>query len=424
MKITIDNPTLVYSPPVNENTQKWGVYAIPKMWRNHSGELVVRFNGEQDDGMTKQIVPNLYFISKDDGDTWEQIENGDDVYGTEFFLGINPSFTKLANGDIIGIRHPEDLAPVPENISYVCKVLSTDHAMIEYVYRYKDIPDKCIAAEVFRKRNGNITFSKLNIDFPERLIGVTGKAFDQSKSEFVPVPKKVLANLFLTPFLSAITQLQDGTLAAVCHGQHPDIKDRHCEEAYLLISKDGGETWKKRSTIASDTTRPEGCVGDGGEISLTQTSNGNLVCVMRAGKSKENDCISEALLCLSADNGYTWTKPVCIADSHVTPHVIALKDGLVILVYGRPGVHFKVSEDNGLNWSNSYPIIGKTLSEELAGDKDYMDFMYFDSISYSNTFIEKLSDDTILILYNNQKYDDGDGKHHKAAFVRKITITK
>ena len=91
MKILIDNPTLVYSPPVNEDTQKWGVYAIPKMWRNHTGELVIRFNGEQDTSMTQQIVPNLYFVSHDDGETWEQLENGE----TRVVLNFPPALAPV-----------------------------------------------------------------------------------------------------------------------------------------------------------------------------------------------------------------------------------------------------------------------------------------------------------------------------------------
>ena len=108
----------------------------------------------------------------------------------------------------------------------------------------------------------------------------------------------------------------------------------------------------------------------------------------------------------------------------MTPHVVSLADGIVLLIYGRPGVHFKISEDNGKTWSSSYPIIGKTLSEELYEGKSYMDAKYFDTTSYSNTFVEKLSDHSLLVLFNNLQYDDGDGKKHKAAFVQKITVTK
>ena len=67
MKVIIGEEKLVYSVPVNDNTRKWGVYSIPRMWRDISGKLVIRFNGEMDCGDTDnmQIIPNLYFVSDD-----------------------------------------------------------------------------------------------------------------------------------------------------------------------------------------------------------------------------------------------------------------------------------------------------------------------------------------------------------------------
>ena len=69
MSIKISEPRLVYAPQMNEAISKWGVYAIPRMWREPSGELVVRFNGEEDSSDVKnmQRAPNLYFSSSDNG---------------------------------------------------------------------------------------------------------------------------------------------------------------------------------------------------------------------------------------------------------------------------------------------------------------------------------------------------------------------
>ena len=39
MKINIEQYP-VYIPPVNDATKRWGVYAIPRMWREKNGELV------------------------------------------------------------------------------------------------------------------------------------------------------------------------------------------------------------------------------------------------------------------------------------------------------------------------------------------------------------------------------------------------
>ena len=419
MKIIIDNPVLVYSPPVNENTSKWGVYAIPRMWRAPGGELVVRFNGEEDSGTAAQCVPNLYFVSNDDGESWHEDKFGEEHYDIKYLTGINPPFITLSNGDTIGVRYKDKLLPI-KNIKPEKTFRQPCGSSVLEVYKYGDIPSECADIELFSKKTGKT--QKINYDFPEREVLVNAKAFENN--EFIELPRYVQANIFWSPYFTGITELSDGTLGAVTHGQNPNVSDRQCEDAYFIVSEDDGKTWRKRSTVADGSSMPLGCCGDGGEMSLTKSSNGNLICAMRTDMSTTDETLPcGTLVCVSEDNGFTWSEPSFAADSSVTPHVAALSDGIVLLIYGRPGVHFKISEDNGHTWSSSYPIIGKTLSEELASGNTYANAKYFDSCSYSNTFIEKLSDNTVLVLYNDLKYDDGDGKCHKAAFVRKITVT-
>ena len=49
---------------------------------------------------------------------------------------------------------------------------------------------------------------------------------------------------------------------------------------------------------------------------------------------------------------------------------------------------------------------------------------YFDTSSYSNTFVEKISGDTVAVVYNDMKHVDTDGKNHKAGFVGLITVKR
>lgn len=44
--------------------------------------------------------------------------------------------------------------------------------------------------------------------------------------------------------------------------------------------------------------------------------------------------------------------------------------------------------------------------------------------SYSNTFVEILNDNSLLVVYNDMKYDPGDGKNHKATLVAEIKFIK
>lgn len=421
MKITIDKPILIYSPPVNEATEKWGVYSIPRMWRHYTGELVVRFNGEEDSGSAAQCAPNLFFVSYDNGESWQ--ESSEEKYDIRYLTGINPPFAFLKNGDIVGVRYKANLLPIGD-LSPLKEFALPNGASVVYSYKYGDIPPECAGTELFLKRGETERIEQINYNFPEREVLVNAKYLDEESKEYKPLEKYVQANIFWSPYFTGITELDDSTLCAITHGQNPSVSDRQCEDAYFIVSSDGGKTWTYRATIADGSEFPYGCCGDGGEISLTRSSNGNLICAMRTDMSLAEDMPCNTLISVSSDNGYTWSQPASVADSSVTPHVTALNDGIVVLIYGRPGVHFKISEDNGLTWSSSYPIIGKTLAEELADGNTAADAKYFNTCSYSNTFIEKISDDTILVIYNDLKYDPGDGQHHKAAFVRKITVTK
>ena len=52
------------------------------------------------------------------------------------------------------------------------------------------------------------------------------------------------------------------------------------------------------------------------------------------------------------------------------------------------------------------------------------DSKYWHTCSYSNTFWERISDNEIILLYNDLRYPDKNGVPTKAAFVRKIKITE
>jgi len=73
MNIQISAPKLVFAPEMTKEISHWGVYAIPRMWREPNGELVVRFNGEEDSSDIDRMnrAPNLYFVSQDNGNTWK-----------------------------------------------------------------------------------------------------------------------------------------------------------------------------------------------------------------------------------------------------------------------------------------------------------------------------------------------------------------
>ena len=65
----------------------------------------------------------------------------------------------------------------------------------------------------------------------------------------------------------------------------------------------------------------------------------------------------------------------------------------------------------------------KTLEEERKTGRRDVDIKYSDTSSYSNVFLEEISEDTVIVCYNDLKYPDENGVNTKACFVRKITIS-
>ncbi len=434
--IEISEPILVYAPEMNERVAEWGAYAIPRMWRAAGGELIIRFNGEADNSDINSlfVLENLYFVSRDNGDSWSFEPDGEKLYDISILTGIDPPYLNLRNGEKLFFKYRKNCAPI-KNVPFKKDFMHPCGEAMVHSYPYGEIPAECKGIEIGRiDKNGNISYKEIDFDFPEREVLVNYKAnTDTSFSDkpnkdnvFVDVEEYIQPFIFKSPYMSSLKQLSDGTLVALSTGQNPNVCDRFCSEIYLVASEDGGRTWKKRATVASSVEMPYGYGGDGGEVSLAVSEDGSMYCVMRMDMSinpniDDTKCWG-CRFCASFDGGKTWTQPKEIADSSVTPHIVALKNGVLLVVYGRPGVHFKVSTDKGDTWSDSYSIIGKTLTEERDNGISDLDSKYMNSCSYSNTFIEKISDDTVIVCYNNQFYTDKNGNRTKAAFVRKITI--
>lgn len=418
---------LIYSPPVNHATKRWGVYAIPRMWREKNGELIVRFNGEADTAFVDnmQVAPNLYFVSYDDGTTFKKVEDGLEKYSIDILTGIGSGYFKLKDGTTLCYRAKN--CDAIKGITPSKTVMHPNGEALLNCYRYGDIPRNCKGFEriAYDKDMNIISVDDVIFDFDTREVHVNYKAKNDDDGNYYEVEQFIKPYIFKNPYFTEVTELYDGTLVAICAGQHPDVTDRYCPEVYLIESKDKGITWTKRGTVASDKNMKYGYSGDGNEMTLAYLKNGDLLCAMRMDVSIHPDVekpVCDTMLARSKDNGYTWEKPFSVSDSSVTPHVISLENGVVAVVYGRPGVHFVYSTDFGYTWSEPVSIIGKTLTEERLDGKSDFESKYADTISYSNTFVEKCDDNSFVVIYNNVKYDDGDGLHHKAAFVKKISF--
>ena len=90
--------------------------------------------------------------------------------------------------------------------------------------------------------------------------------------------------------------------------------------------------------------------------------------------------------------------------------MMRLKNGLTLVIYGRPGLYIRVSTDpSGIHWSERLTIVPPGQP-------------YEDTCSYGALLA--LDDDTALIAYSDFNLPNSKGELCKGIRVRKIKITK
>ena len=154
-----------------------------------------------------------------------------------------------------------------------------------------------------------------------------------------------------------ICTLTDGTMLMPIYGSAIQEADRTDDCAYILRSRDNGQTWGEPTLIA---------VGYN-ETGLISLPNGDLVVAMRSGDQRALLSVSR-----SVDGGQTWIEPTPVTHNREHPaDLTLLSNGWIILFFGvrhEPfGVQALVSRDNGQTWDERRLIVCDNLGDNDLG---------------------------------------------------------
>ena len=145
----------------------------------------------------------------------------------------------------------------------------------------------------------------------------------------------------------AIVPVSDGSLLASLHAKF--VGDRK-SRVLLVRSTDRGKTWRYLSTVAFDLTEgDEYRMGGFGEPDLVVLPSGEILCFMRTGGGYDGRH-TPLYLSRSIDDCKTWSVADPIADRGVWPKGCAMSNGLLAVIYGRPGDWLAFSSDQGDTW--------------------------------------------------------------------------
>lgn len=420
---------VLFVAPDNDGTLQWGVYGCPDMYRAEDGSIVVYDGGHMDtyDAEAGAPAPAVCFRSCDNGLTWAPFERTAQAptHGLRDGYGAPNKWFPLEDGarvQFVPKGPPADLRAL--GIAPRGMVISANEYALMGLYRAADIPATVRAFTVRYQPAGadapqvdDAVFDLPDWQIAAALKGKTGTAiWPDVTPTFAPLGYGNCGLYHGATGQEALAEVPDGAwISAVVHCVATERNGSHCCELRCIASTDHGKTWRARGVIIG---RAGTTFGVTEEFSLIRLGD-ELVCVDRMDHATVFDPYRFTMLARSADNGFTWSAPEPVASSSVTPHLVKLANGVVALVFGRPGVHVQFSSDGCRSWEALTSLIGKTAEEVVAAGRDLIAAMYRDTVSYSNTRTVITGPDRFLVLYTDFKYG---GERRKAIVVQEVIV--
>lgn len=232
------------------------------------------------------------------------------------------------------------------------------------------------------------------LDIPQNIGDPDGQAqiFNVQSMAFVPTTDN--CQFYRIP---AMILDQQGNIVVAAdrrYGSNADLGN-HKIDVSVRRSTDGGRTWSEQNIIATGDGKTTADFGYG-DPALARTLDGRLICVMAAGSTMYWNGMRHAAICLSDDNGLTWTRPRQLYTSHFIDAVnnkknelgfygnfissgkgLTTREGIVMftnncLTYDNkttPQCYILWSADNGENWTmgpaNAYTGTDESKLEQM-----------------------------------------------------------
>lgn len=368
-----------------ERDEPWGFFQFPNLSKTEMGGLVV---------------------------SWHMKEDTYESYGK----GSQREYRPMISGDEGRTWAPLDYSCYLINDGYDCHLFDSSTLRV-ITPPAKDIKTyEVFPKEVFRK--GIYSFYHIE-DVPPELQGVYLYSIDKKHTfntihaslEDPGLLRYTINDKMPIVWWGNIRQLADSTLVAgvyPCKYIETSGNDVNSGVSFYS-SKDRGKSWEIHGRIPFRADGIADRRGDGSydEPTFEVLKDESFICVMRTGST------SPMYKSFSYDKGITWTQPVPFTANGVLPWLKLLRNGILVLSSGRPGVQIRFSLDGtGKLWTT--PV-------------DMLPFMnsngsYTRDVSCGYTSIMEAGDNSFYLVYSDFNSLDINGLIRKAIMFRKIEV--
>lgn len=152
---------------------------------------------------------------------------------------------------------------------------------------------------------------------------------------------------------------EKGCMWKTCYGDRGSGRTREKYKVYLFKSCDEGQNFEFISTVATQNDAPWGRFGPC-EPAILWLGNDELLVVMRTDGGGFADFsgttgVGDMLAAISTDGGRSW-RYRRMPSGGISPDMLKLANGLIVVSHGRPGNNLSFSKDNGRTWSGRQGI--------------------------------------------------------------------
>jgi hypothetical protein len=365
--VQLGQPRLVAEGPVTE--RRWGRWQFPTLEAGAKGEMLLFVHVEPDSAASYGKARKVY-LSADKGRTWrEDADAARRAYGVRLPNGEWLRTDTVAATPIAEVKLPAQRA---ERVSYKTPF---------QLYLLHELPQK-LRNIYFQRFAGQWTPESHPLNDPQALRYATGGLIPQI-------------------WWGDMKVLKDNSIVALTYPYYHASQPTPYTSAASYRSTDNGRTWEKTGHILYDEPdrRRDGFT----EPALEVLPNGELLGILR---TTDGNGVGPMYSVRSADQGRTWSRPQTFAETGVLPRLLQLRNGVLVLSSGRPGVDLRFSTDNGRTWSPAKELLPLPDRTKIQAD------------SCGYTSLLPLGKDRFLIAYSWFTPPSG----RKSIYVREVRV--
>jgi len=386
LTVKMGDPAII---DVAAKPERWGFFQFPTIYRSLDHAVVAKWNMSNDEMESYGKENQSFSLSKDNGKTWSEVRK-DPVSGDGLVL---------PGGERIAIYTPPALkvedVQLPKSVGASLATSSSKAGEFTF-YKLDQLPPELKGVYINRLNKGETNWTH------EHAVLNDPQSVRYSLRGHFPIVW--WGDMRIASDNAIIAGIYPGFLLGKAGQTDPS-------GVFFYRSTDNGRTWEIQGRIPYTPDLKADPDGDKihvlgfTEPAFEILSDGSFLCVMRTGD------LNPMYFSRSTDMGVTWSKPESFTQAGVLPRLLQLKNGIIVLTSGRPGVQMRFSIDGkGEKWTDPFEML--PFDNEKA------------TVSCGYTGLLATGPDSFLLIYSDFKYLNNKNEIRKAIKVRQIVVKR